>query len=342
MKNAQAQAVKFLRLLVREKILTALILMFIVVSTLSQSFLGVGNLANLLTQIGLYGVVALGMTFAIIGGDFDLGAGSMVSFASMAVAALLPVMGTVLSILAAMVFALISGLINGLLVAKAKINAFIVTFGSMVALKGLALSIGEGRPISTAPYAAFNRIATAGIGRVSLIFIVFMVLLVACHYVLTYTRFGRNIYATGGNFDVAKATGINVGFYKMMLFVLSGLFAAAGGILMASRVTTGHPTIGDDMTMTVIAGVVIGGTSLAGGKGNIWRTLLGITVMMFLSNAFDALVIQPYVQRIIKGAIIIGVVAFDSYSKKKIDLSEGTLLERLTGKRRARQIEGGR
>lgn len=339
MKNAQNPLAKALRLLAREKILTALILMFILVSCLSRSFLSVGNLTNLLTQIGLYGVVALGMTFAIIGGDFDLGAGSMVSFASMAVAALLPSLGAGLAIPAVLLVSLAAGLINGLLVSKARINSFIVTFGSMIALKGLALSIGEGRPISTAAFAGFNRIATFSVGRVSLIFMVFMALLVVCHCVLTYTRFGRNIYATGGNFDVAKATGINVDFYKMMLFVLSGFFAAIGGILMASRVTTGHPTIGDEMTMTVIAGVVIGGTSLAGGKGNIWRTLLGITVMMFLSNAFDALVIQPYVQRIIKGAIIIGVVAFDSYAKKKIDLSEGTPLARLLGRRRAAQTD---
>lgn len=309
-----------LKFLLREKILSALILMFIIVSFASKSFFTFGNLNNLLVQIGLYGVVALGMTFAIIGADFDLAAGNMVSTASMLVSIFLQHMAVFPAIVLTLLIGLAFGLIIGLLVAKAKISSFIVTFGSMIALKGAALSLGDGKPISTSAYPTFNSIASANVGGISMVFVIFFVLLLICHWVLTYTRFGRNIYAIGGGYEVAKATGIHVDFYKMMLFALTGLFAAIGGVLMASRVTTGHPTVGDDMTMTVIAGVVIGGTSLAGGKGNVWRTLLGIAVMMFLTNAFDAMVIRPYIQRIIKGIIIISVVAFDSYAKQRIEL----------------------
>lgn len=311
---------KVVKFLIREKVLSALIVMFVLVSILSKSFFTIGNLNNLLVQIGLYGVVALGMTFAIIGGDFDLGAGSMVSCASMLVAIFLQSMNSAFAIILTICFGLLVGLLCGFLVAKAKISSFIVTFGTMIALKGVALSLGKGKPVSTGAFAGFNAIASSKILGISSVFIIFFVLTVVCHLVLKYTCFGRNIYAIGGGMDVARATGIKVDFYKMMLFVMTGLFAAIGGILMASRVTTGHPTIGDDMTMTVIAGVVIGGTSLSGGKGNVWRTLLGIAVMTFLTNAFDAMVIRPYVQRIIKGAIIISVVAFDSYSKKKIEV----------------------
>lgn len=321
---------RVLKFFMREKIFLALIIMFLAVSISADSFFTVGNLSNLLIQVGLYGVVALGMTFTIIGGDFDLGAGPMVSFASMLVALLLGKMAILPAILLTLLAGFGSGLLNGLLVAKAKINSFIVTFGSMVMLQGLALTLGKGSPVGTYNE-QFNKIGSIALGKISLIFIIFMILLLICHFVLHSTQFGRNIYAIGGNFEVAKATGINVDFYKASLFVMSGLFAAIGGILMAARVNTGHPTIGDDMTMTVIAGVVIGGTSLAGGKGNVWRTLLGITVMMFLANAFDALVIQPYIQRVIKGLIIICVVAVDSYSKKRIEVSDENALSRLKG-----------
>ncbi len=310
------------RFLLREKIFTALLIMFIGVSFAAKSFLTWGNINNLMIQIGLYGIVALGMTFAIIGGDFDLGTGSMVSCASVLIAILMRRMPMVPAILITLLFSTVSGFLNGILVAYQKINSFIVTFGSMIMLKGIALSLGGGKPISTYDCVTFNGIATASVCGISLIFIIFFVLLLACHYILTYTSFGRNIYAIGGNYEVAKSTGIKVNFYKMILFVMTGLFAGIGGVLMASRITSGHPTVGDDMTMTVIAGVVIGGTSLAGGKGNVWRTLLGITVMMFLANAFDAMVICPYIQRIIKGLIIILVVAFDSYTKKSSEFGK--------------------
>ena len=308
------------RFLLREKIFTALLIMFIGVSFAAKSFLTWGNINNLMIQIGLYGIVALGMTFAIIGGDFDLGTGSMVSCASVLIAILMRRMPMVPAILITLLFSTVSGFLNGILVAYQKINSFIVTFGSMIMLKGIALSLGGGKPISTYDCVTFNGIAT--VCGISLIFIIFFVLLLACHYILTYTSFGRNIYAIGGNYEVAKSTGIKVNFYKMILFVMTGLFAGIGGVLMASRITSGHPTVGDDMTMTVIAGVVIGGTSLAGGKGNVWRTLLGITVMMFLANAFNAMVIRPYIQRIIKGLIIILVVAFDSYTKKSSEFGK--------------------
>ena len=319
------------RFLVKEKILTSLILMFIAVSIVSDSFLHAGNLSNLLIQVGLYGIVALGMTFAIIGGEFDLGVGSMVSLSSVIAVVLYPKFGLLLSISFAIIAGIVSGLVNGLLVAKAKINSFIVTFGSMITLKGIALTVANGVPVSSESV-ELNDFGVTGIAGISMIFVIFLCLLLVSHFVLTYTRFGRNVYAIGGNFQVARATGLKVDFFKASLFVLTGFFAAIAGVLMAARLNTGHPTVGDDIALTVIASVVIGGTSLSGGRGNVFRTLLGVIVMMFLSNAFDSLVIQPYIQRVIKGAIIILVVAVDSYNKKKIHLREDGYLRRLIGK----------
>ena len=318
-----------IRFFLKEKVLLCAIVMFILVSVFSEAFFNGGNISNLLMQIGLYGIVALGMTFAIIGGEFDLGIGSMVSLSSVLVVVLYPHLGLVLSVIAAVTAGILIGMLNGFLVAKAKINSFIVTFGSMIMLKGIALTVANGVPV-TSKSEVLNSFGVEKILGVSLIFIIFAVLLIICHWILAYTRYGRNIYAIGGNYGVASATGLKVNLLKGSLFVLTGFFAAIAGVLMAARLNTGHPTVGDDIALTVIASVVIGGTSLSGGKGNVFRTVLGVFVMMFLSNAFDSLVIQPYIQRVIKGLIIILVVAVDSYNKKKIDLSEGSIISRIS------------
>ena len=324
-KSVFSDAISFLA---KEKILSSLIIMFIIVSILSDSFLHYGNISNLFIQVGLYGIVALGMTFAIIGGEFDLSVGSMLSLSSVLCVVLFPFFGLFISITIAILCGILSGLINGILVAKAKINSFIVTFGSMITLKGIALTVANGVPISSKS-ATLNKLGDLSIGGISLIFIIFAVFMICVHIVLVYSQYGRNVYAVGGNPGVARATGLKVDRTKASLFVLTGFFAAIAGVFMAARLNTGHPTIGDDIALTVIASVVIGGTSLSGGKGNVFRTLLGVFVMMFLSNAFDSLVIQPYIQRVIKGAIIIMVVTVDAYNKKKIRLYKTNWVVRL-------------
>ncbi len=312
-----AQAQKIRNFIFREKVFSSSVLLLIAISAASPYFLSVDNLRNLTVQLAVYGIVALGMTFAIIGGEFDLGVGSILSVAGVLAVGLEPRIGILLSILAALAAGLAFGTINGLLVSKAKINSFIVTFGSMVMVKGLALTIADGRPIISRSE-ALNSLGDAKLLGVPVMFLIFIIFLGVCHYILTYTRFGRNIYAVGGNVGVARATGVNVSFYKAMLFVLTGFFAAVVGVLLAARLNSGSPIQGDDITLTVIASVVIGGTSLSGGKGNVARTLLGVFTIMLLSNAFDLLGIQPYIQKVIKGLIIISVVAFDSYNKKKL------------------------
>ncbi|HHW00489.1 MAG TPA: ABC transporter permease [Clostridiaceae bacterium] len=312
------QAVKIGNFLLKEKVFSSSVLLLIAISIASPYFLSVDNLRNLAVQIAVYGIVGLGMTFAIIGGEFDLAAGSMISISGVLAVGLEPKIGLGPALVVAMLSGLVFGCINGLLISKAGINSFIVTFGSMVTVKGLALTIANGRPI-TSQSEALNNFGDLRVIGIPVMFLIFVILLVVCHYILTYTRFGRNIYAVGGNLDVAKATGLNVAFYKAILFILTGLFSALVGILLAARLNTGSPIQGDDITLTVIASVVIGGTSLSGGKGNTARTLLGVFIMMLLSNSFDLLGIQPYIQKVIKGLIIISVVAFDSYNKKRIE-----------------------
>lgn len=301
----------------KEKIFTFMVLLLVVISIASPYFLSMDNLRNFFVQLAVYGIAALGMTFAIIGGEFDLAVGSMLSLSGLLVVGLEGKIGLFPAIMLALISGLIFGGINGLLVAKAKINSFIVTFGSMVMVKGIALTFANGRPITSANQ-SFNHFGDLRIIGIPAMFIIFIILLVICHYILTYTRFGRNIYAVGGNLGVASATGLRVSFYKGVIFVLTGFFGAIVGILLAARLNSGSPIQGDDITLTVIASVVIGGTSLSGGKGSVIRTFLGVFVIILLTISFDLIGVQPYIQRVIKGLIIISVVAFDSYNKKKI------------------------
>jgi ribose transport system permease protein len=301
----------------KEKALISSFLLFIVISIISPYFLTFDNLSNLLVQIAVYGIIALGMTFAIIGGEFDLAVGSMLSISAVLVVGLEPELGLIAAMLVALSSGAVLGLINGLLVAKAQINSFIVTFGSMVMVKGLALTYANGRPLISKSN-VLNQIGDMRVFGIPLVIFIFILFLAICHYVLTRTRFGRNMYAVGGNLSVSSATGINVYFYKCSIFIITGFFAAVTGILLAARMNTGSPVQGDDMTLTVIASVVIGGTSLSGGKGSVIRTLLGLFIIMLLTNAFDLLGVQPYMQRVIKGLIIISIVAVDSYNKKRV------------------------
>jgi len=311
---------KIINFLIREKVFSLALLLYIIAAIWlnGDGFNSFYNINNLLIQVATFGIVALGMTFAIIGGEFDLSVGSVYSLTGLLVVGLQPQFGLFSALLIAITVALALGLLNGVLVAKAKISAFIVTFGAMIMVKGIALSYSNGRPI-TSTCDAFNNFGGMKIGGISAFFVIFAFLFIICHYVLSYTRYGRNIYAIGGNKETAITSGINVDFYKMTIFVLTGFFAGLMGILMAARLNSGSSVVGDGIELKVIAAVVIGGTHLAGGRGSVIRTLLGVFVLALIENIFNLKsdVFSPYFQRVIQGAILVTVVAFDGYNKKK-------------------------
>jgi len=311
---------KIINFLIREKVFSLALLLYIIASIWlnGDGFNSMYNINSLLIQVATFGIVALGMTFAIIGGEFDLSVGSVYSLTGLLVVGLEPKFGLFSALVFAIGAAIILGLLNGVLVAKAKISAFIVTFGAMIMVKGIALSYSNGRPI-TSLSAAFNNFGEMEVGGVSVFFIIFAFFFVICHYALSYTRYGRNIYAIGGNKETAITSGINVDFHKMTIFVLTGFFAGLMGILMAARLNSGSSVVGDGIELKVIAAVVIGGTHLAGGRGSVIRTLLGVFVLALIENIFNLKsdVFSPYFQRVIQGAILVTVVAFDGYNKKK-------------------------
>ena len=311
---------KILNFLIKEKVFSLALILYVAAAILmnGDGFNSFYNINNLLIQVATFGIVALGMTFAIIGGEFDLSVGSVYSLTGLLVVGLEPQFGLFSALLIAITVALALGLLNGVLVAKAKISAFIVTFGAMIMIKGIALSYSNGRPI-TSMCEAFNNFGGMKIGGISAFFVIFAFLFLICHYVLSYTRYGRNIYAIGGNKETAITSGINVDFYKMTIFVLTSFFAGLMGIFMAARLNSGSSVVGDGIELKVIAAVVIGGTHLAGGRGSLVRTLLGVFVLALIENIFNLKsdVFSPYFQRVIQGAILVTVVAFDGYNKKK-------------------------
>lgn len=304
------------KVLLRENIVIAALLFLVVLMTiLSRSFLTASNLINILNQISIYGIVACGMTFAIICGEFDLSVGSLLAVTTIVFIDSAKNYGFVVAVTMALAIGVVVGIINGFLVAKVKISAFVATLSSMVSLKGLALFYTNGKPINYVHDGMYN-LGNGSFLGIPYIVYMFLSFVVIGHLVLKYTKFGRNIFATGGNMTVAAMAGINVVYYKFITFVILGFVTAFAGIIMACRLNSGNSLFGNDLALSVVAATVIGGTSLSGGKGSVVKTLLGMLVIGVLFNALLILGVQANWQDVIKGLILIAVVSFDAYFSK--------------------------
>ena len=302
-------------------VVVALLLLVVVMSIATDSFLTVSNITNIFTQIALYGIVAFAMTISIIGGEFDLSVSSLMGVVTILFTDFCKNYGVFIAILVCLAAGIIVGLINGFMVAKIKMSAFVATLSTMLALKGFALTYTNGKPINYANDAIYN-FGNGSVLGVPIIVLFFLGALLITFFVLKYTRFGRGVYATGGNITVAQMSGINVVFYKTMLFVILGIATAIAGMLMGARLQSGNSLYGNDLTMSVVAGVVIGGTSLSGGKGSAIKTLWGMLVIGVLFNALMILEVQANWQNVVKGAILIAVVSTDVvFAQKKNKLS---------------------
>jgi ribose/xylose/arabinose/galactoside ABC-type transport system permease subunit len=298
------------------KVLLILCAMVIPMSLFSPYFLTIPNLINLFSQTAIFGIMAFGMTFAIIGREFDLSVGSIMALCGVTATLLQAFLPLPLLIAAVLSLGSLIGLLNGYLVARQRLNSFIVTLGGMVLYKGVALSLSGGVPImGTNP--AYANIGSGSLLGIPIIVWLFALCLVVSQYLLSSTVFGRNLYATGGDYDVARYAGVKVVRYKQSIFVITGLTSAIAGILISSRLNTGSALHGDSAPITVIASVVIGGTSLAGGQGSALRTVVGLLILGVLDNALNLLNVYSYYQLAIKGIILVAVIGFDSYYKSR-------------------------
>ena len=308
-----------------------LIVLCVVFAVLEPAFLTTRNIFNVIRQVSIYGMLAIGMTFVILTGGIDLSIGSVLALAGLVCAAvekgsrgLLGAgageahgFGLPAAVAAAIAVGLIAGTSQGLAVSRMKVPPFIVTLGGMSVFRGLALVFSGGQPISAfrAPYKFWGQ---GMIGPVPVPVILFLVFAIIAYIVLRYTRYGRHIYAVGGNQEAARLSGLNVGALILSVYMIMGFFAGLSGFVLSSRLNSAEQVAGVGYELQVIAGVVIGGTSLTmGGEGGIFGTVVGILLMGVLSNGLTLMNVSPYYQQIIVGLIIVFAVYFDQVVKQR-------------------------
>lgn len=310
---------KIQNLVADNKILIVLVLIVIIVTIIDGRFIRPTNLVNVLLHASINGIMALGMTTLIISGNFDLSIGSTLSIAGIIAIILQPKFGLVIPIIIAIIAGCLIGLINGVIVTYGKVNAFIATLGTMIIIKGLALSMNHEAPVpNTIP--VFNEIGLGKIGMIPYPVLYFIGLIIIFWFFMSHTTFGRNAYAIGGNELSAKLSGINVNFYKIMYFVLSGFCASLAGVILASRLNTGSPVFGDNTPMIVISAVVLGGTILSGGIGMIKGTIFGVLVLGAVNTGMDLLNVQSYYQFVVRGSILVIVILIEAYYTRMKEL----------------------
>jgi inositol transport system permease protein len=299
------------------------IAMLIVASILSPAFLSPTNLINVVRQMSVVGLIALGVTGVIVSAGIDLSSGSVVGLSAVVAASLaqlpdypaayykglnLPVF---VAVLAACGVGALVGLLNGGLVAKTKIPPFIATLGTLTTIRGLAYLYTSGRPVSDLTD-DYNFIGQGDFLGIPVPILILVIMAIVTHVLYSQTKFGKYIYAIGGNEQAARVSGINVSKYKMLMYVYAGLLSGLAGLVVSARIGSGQSGQGVGYELDAIAAAVIGGASLsAGGIGTVAGTIVGALIIGVLNNILDLTNVSAYWQQIVKGCIIVGAVIID-------------------------------
>ena len=313
------------RFMTKNTVVPILLIILIFGTVVVPGFLTPNNLLNIFNQNAVKGIMAIGMTFVIINGYFDMSIVTLVSLTAALACGLQRSLPLGVALILALSAGFVVGSINGFLVAKAKINAFVVTLALMLGCRSFSYMYSQEKSI----IATNDWFTSFGIGKVaglSYISILFIMALFVAHYVLRFTKHGRNTYAVGGNANSAFNAGINTTKTTFLNFLICGVTGALGGILFAASSGASSPPLGwPDMHMLVIAGVVLGGSKLSGGFGNVWYTCGGVMILGVVSNIMNLLNVQTYVSTLVTGVIMIGVLYMDKI------LTERKQKERLAG-----------
>ena len=298
-------------------ILIGLAVLFIFLSVATNSFLSTSNMLQVLRQICINGLLAFGMTFVLIIGGIDLTVGSVVGISGVAIVMMLNA-GVPLpaAFIASLLLGSLVGLANGSITALTGMPPFIVTLSLQGTIRGIAYVITDGRSVSC-DNEIFNRIGNGYFLGIPIPIYIVALVMIIISIILYYTRFGRRMYAIGGNMTAAKFSGIHVKRIMIQVYVISGTLSALAGIILASRMYSGQPAAGNAYESDAIAAGVLGGTSFNGGIGTVGGTLIGALVIGFLSNGLNLLHISSYVQDIIKGLVIIAAVGIDIFKNRK-------------------------
>ncbi|MEA4910025.1 MAG: ABC transporter permease [Chloroflexi bacterium] len=304
---------KAINIFLKYGIYLVFVILCVGVAIASPVFLTVQNLSNVLLQTSTVGIIAVGMTFVIIARGIDVSVGAIVALSSAVAVTAMKVdnqpwwMGLILIF----AVALAVGLANGLSSAYLRMPPFLVTLATMTVARGMVLSISQGQNYWGLPD-FYPNLGLGTVGPLSIPVVIMLLSFVAGHFLLSNTVFGRKVYAVGGNPDAARVSGINVDRIIMMTFVIVGLFCGLASLVLTARLNSFTPSMGTGFEFSAIAAVVIGGTSLAGGEGNIGGTLIGVLIMGVINNALNLLGVSVYMQDIIRGAIIFLAVMIDA------------------------------
>ncbi|MRX56476.1 ribose ABC transporter permease [Bacillus idriensis] len=290
----------------------ALALLVIIISALNPSFLTLDNTMNLLRQVSINAILAIGMTYVILSRGIDLSVGSILAFSGIIAASFAGAdsANMFLAITLGVGSGLLLGLINGFTIAKFKVTPFIVTLGMMAVARGFTFIYSDGQPISNLD-TNFLFIGSGQLAGIPFPVWVTIILFVIFNIILYKTPFGRHIYAIGGNEIAAIISGIKVNRAIIGIYGIMGLLAGVAGVILTSRVSAGLPQAGTAYELDAIAAVVIGGTSLMGGRGRLWGSLVGAIIIGVLNNGLDLLGVSSYWQQVIKGCIIVFAVMMD-------------------------------
>ena len=298
----------------------ALIILMAVITIINSNFLTANNLLNLLLQVTSNALIAFGMTFVILTGGIDLSVGSILALSSALTAGLLGSgMPVTLAIIISLILGCILGMMNGLLISYGKLAPFIVTLATMTIFRGATLVYTNGNPITkglsdTFLFQFLGQGYIVGIPfPVIIMFIVFIVLYVLLHK----TAFGKSVYAIGGNEKAAYISGVKLNKVKIIIYSISGIMASISGLIITSRLSSAQPTAGASYEMDAIAAVVLGGTSLSGGKGRILGTLIGALIIGVLNNGLNIIGVSAFWQQVVKGVVILIAVLIDRFKVVK-------------------------
>jgi ribose/xylose/arabinose/galactoside ABC-type transport system permease subunit len=297
--------------------LAGLFLLSATLWALTPHFLTLSNLLNVAEQTAIIAIIAVGMTFVIISGGIDLSVGSVLAFSGIVMASTLHA-GTPLpaALLAAPGTGILCGSVNGLLVARGHLPPFISTLGMMSVARGAALVFTEGRSISGFSE-SFRYFASGKLLHIPMPVLIMLATYAIAHLILAKTQLGRYVYAIGGNESAAILSGVNVALHKCVVYSLCGLLSGMAAIILTARLNSAQPIAGIMYELDAIAATVIGGTSLMGGEGTIWGTLVGALIMGVLRNGLTLLGISSFVQQIVIGSVIILAVLVDMMLKAK-------------------------
>ena len=299
-------------------ILIGLTLLCVFLSFFSPAFLRMTNILNVLRQVSVNAIIAFGMTFAILICGIDLSVGSILAISGTIAAGLITrnEIPVPLAILGGLATGTFIGFLNGSIIASTGMPPFIVTLAAMQIARGLAYVYTGGMPIRTLNE-GYNFIGTGYLGPIPLPIIYMLVMFVATGILLNKTKFGRHVYAVGGNKDAAIFSGIKVKRVEVIVYTLIGFLSAFAGVVLSARMYSGQPTVGDGFELDAIAAVVLGGTSFSGGVGHIGGTLLGALIIGILNNGLNLLGINSFWQLVVKGLVILLAVYVDILKKKK-------------------------